>query len=151
MTNIIRKLYLLVEHLPEAALVGGAGWWISGNALCLPAALLAGWLIDIDHLLDFGWYVVHSWPDIDWSLLADGGYFTINDKVIVPLHSWEITLLLLAGASMLPQRDIWLSAAWSHGLHLLHDQLTYRVRLFGYSFLMRMTNGFRLIFFCKHD
>jgi len=148
-----RKILLLFEHLPEAVIIGGAGWWVSGNYACLFAALLSGWLIDVDHLIDFAWYGFHSEGVIDWSLMATGEYFNINRKVIVPFHSWEITLILLAGANALPMehRLVWFSAAAAHGAHILHDQFTYRVKPLGYSFLVRLIGGFRQENFCHQD
>ena len=75
---------LLVEHLPVALFVGfcGCGW--TGEWQCVPAALVAGWLIDADHLFDFAYYVFRHYPNVDYRLLRNGGYFKINEKVFVP-------------------------------------------------------------------
>ena len=142
-------MVLLLEHLPEALVAGGIGWWASGNPFCLPAALLAGWLIDIDHLFDFFWYAVHDESSIDWSLVGTGGYFSINNKVFVLFHSWEITFLLMVLATLQTEQSaVFASAGAAHGAHLIHDQIAYQVRPLGYFFLARLSAGFSQREFC---
>jgi hypothetical protein len=140
---------LLVEHLFVALTIGCSGWALSGNIDCIPSALIAGWLIDADHLCDF-LLCSFSGKKINLAYIPSGEYFKINDKIIVPLHAWEISILLLLLGIFSPEyRAPFLSAAFAHIAHLAQDQWTYRVRLLGYLFLSRMNSGFGYKDFCR--
>lgn len=144
---------LLWEHLPLSLAVGLLGGWMSGDiALCILAALIAGWAMDADHLVDFLWYLSRAGKSANYSLVKTGQYFKLNNKVIVPLHAWEITLVLfILAANFNQSRWVWLSAAIAHGLHLLQDQFSYKVSLNGYWFSSRLINRFSLVTFCEQS
>lgn len=140
---------LLFEHLFAALLIGCTGWFVSDNFYCLPSALIAGWLIDLDHLCDFLLHSIRS-KKINLSFISTGEYFKINNAIIVPLHSWEITaLLLILGVLMPDYRAPLLAAAIAHGAHLIQDQCSYRVRIFGYSLISRAIYKFSYQGFCR--
>lgn len=139
---------LLVEHLPVALLVGLGGYGWTGGGLCVPVALVTGWLIDADHLFDFAYYVFRYYPNVDYRLLRNGGYFKINNKVFVPLHSWELTLLILFGGIVTGEVALGAVGAVAHGAHLIQDQFHYRVRALGYSLVSRSSSRFTLTGFC---
>ncbi len=139
---------LLVEHLPVALLVGLGGYGWTGDGLCVPAALATGWLIDADHLFDFAYYVFRSYPNVDYRLLNNGEYFKINNKVFVPLHSWELTFLILFGGIATGEVALGAVGAAAHGAHLFQDQFHYRVRPLGYSLVSRLSSRFTLTGFC---
>lgn len=142
---------LLFEHLFAALLIGCIGWFVSDNFYCVPSALIAGWLIDLDHLCDFLLYCIRS-KKINLSFMRTGEYFKINNAVIVPLHSWEITtLLLILGVLMPGYQAPLLAAAFAHSAHLLQDQYSYRIRIFGYSFISRASNKFTYQGFCRPE
>ena len=94
---------LILEHLPISVLIGILGWLAGGGWLCVPFALAVGWCIDADHLYDFGFYWLRHRKNPDWSLIVSGGYFSINAKIFVPLHSWELTLILVTGLGFFTQ------------------------------------------------
>ena len=141
---------LLVEHLPISLLIGILGWLAGGGWHCVPFALAAGWCIDVDHLYDFGYYLLRHRKNPDWSMIPSGGYFSKNAKIFVPLHSWELTLILLIGLGFFTQNWI-LSVATggAHMAHLIQDMHTYHVRILGYSFLSRAFNAFEQRGFCS--
>ena len=140
---------LLIEHFFVALLIGFAGWLFSGNFYCVLSALIAGWLIDVDHLYDFFLHSLRK-KKINLAFIQSGEYFKANNQIIVPLHAWEISvLLLLLGIFISEYRALFVSAAISHMIHLLQDQWEYRVRLFGYSFASRIKHGFAYKGFCR--
>ena len=143
----LAKFSILLEHLPLSCLIGIGGAFLFHNGYCLLAALIAGWLIDGDHLADFTYYVIRNYPNIDFSLARGGGYFKQNQKVFVPLHTWELTLVLLIAGIVFKLSPL-IIAAIAHGAHLIQDQLVYRVRILGYSLLSRAMNHFSLNSFC---
>lgn len=141
---------LLVEHLPLSVLIGSLGWMTGGGALSVPFALAAGWCIDADHLFDFGYYWLRHRNDPDWSLIRSGGYFDINGKIFVPLHSWELTLVLVVGLGIFTQN--WILAfttGAAHMAHLIQDMRTYHVRILGYSLISRAFHAFEQRNFCS--
>jgi hypothetical protein len=141
---------LLLEHLPASLAIGAIGWWLSGESLCLLAALAGGWMIDADHLVDFVCYLKRAEKPVSFGLLKTGGYFKLNGKVFVPMHSWEITIGLMLLAAVISDAEyILLSASIAHGLHLIQDQLLYRVRPLGYFFISRLKSNFTVNNFCR--
>lgn len=141
---------LLLEHFFIASFVGCLGWFISGDIYCVASALAAGWCIDADHALDFMLWSIKS-KKINLQLIKTGEYFKKNNKIIVPFHAWEFTILLFSIAYFNPnQRAILLSAAIAHGLHLFQDQYSYRVRFLGYLFISRLSTKFSRKGFCRH-
>lgn len=143
-------MILLIEHFFAAFLVGSLGYLLSGEAYCVPMALIFGWLIDADHLCDFLYYTMRS-KRLNLRFVSTGQYFKINNKIIVPFHSWELSVLLFFLGIFIPEYQAPLiSASFAHIAHLLQDQWTYHVRLCGYSFVSRMNNGFKYKGFCKH-
>jgi hypothetical protein len=140
---------LLVEHLFSALLIGCLGWYVSGNIYCLPSALVTGWCVDADHLCDYFLYTINS-KKLNLNLVRTGQYFKINNRIIVPLHSWELSFLLLLLGVFIPEyRAPFISASLAHIMHLLQDQRGYHVRTFGYSLVSRISRGFAYKGFCK--
>ena len=140
---------LLFEHLPLSLLIGCLGWLSGGNWLCLPFALAVGWCIDVDHLFDFFHYLLQNQGKADWSLIRSGGYFSINRKIFVPLHSWELTFFLVIGIGFFMQNWILaLTTGAAHTVHLLQDMRAYKVRVLGYSLISRASCSFEQRGFC---
>ena len=141
---------LLVEHLPISLLIGILGWLSGGGLICVPLALVFGWCIDADHLYDFGYYWFRHQNNKDWSIIRTGEYFSINTKIFIPLHSWELTMILVTCLGFFTQN--WILAATtslSHMAHLIQDMRTYHVRILGYSFISRSWHAFEQRSFCS--
>ena len=141
---------LLIEHMPISLLIGILGWFSGGGWVCVPFALAAGWCIDADHLYDFGYYWFRHKKNPDWSMLRSGEYFSVNAKIFVPLHSWELTLILITCLGFLMQNWILaITTAVAHMAHLIQDMRTYNVRFLGYSFISRSLHAFEQKSFCS--
>ena len=122
---------LLVDHFFTALMIGCLGWLLSGNHYCVPSALIFGWLTEADHLFDYCLYSIRA-KKLNLALIKTGFYFKINENVIVPLHTWEISAILALLGILIPEyRALFMTAATAHSAHLLQDQLTYRVRYCG--------------------
>mgnify|MGYP006963606177 CR=1 FL=1 len=134
--------------MPASLLVGGIGWVISDDPLCLFAALIGGWFIDLDHLFDFAYYFYRT---RDWSacvLLKSGAYFKKNKKVLIPLHSWELVIGAMTVAVFFEITPV-ICATVAMAVHLLQDQHKYKVRPLGYFILSRIACRFEIKNFCK--
>lgn len=139
---------LLIEHLPAAMLIGIVGWIISAEPMCMLAAALGGWLIDVDHVIDFGYYIWKKKEKFSLALLKTGEYFKSNGKVYVPLHSWEL-VVILGCMAILEKSYVLACGALSMGIHLFQDQLSYHVRPTGYIFISRVLRKFDIKNFCS--
>ena len=141
---------LFIEHLPISLMIGVLGWLSGGGLLSIPFALAVGWCIDVDHLYDFGYYWFRNKNNTDWSIILSGEYFSINAKIFVPLHSWELSLILVTGLGFLSQNWILaVTTAVAHMAHLIQDMHAYNVRLLGYSFISRAFQKFEQRGFCS--
>ena len=140
---------LILEHLPISLLIGILGWLAGGSWLCVPLALAVGWCIDADHLIDFAYYWMRLRKNPQWSFIRSVGYFDINGKIFVPLHSWELTLILVAGIVYFTQNWILaLTTGAAHTSHLLQNMRAYQVRILGYSLISRYLRAFEQLDFC---
>ena len=141
---------LLLEHLPISLLIGILGWLSGGGWLCIPFALVVGWCIDVDHLYDFFYCWLRHKKNLDWSMILSGEYFSLNAKIFVPLHSWELSLILLTCLGFFTQNWILaITTAVAHMAHLIQDMRAYNVRLLGYSFISRASHAFKQQGFCS--
>jgi hypothetical protein len=141
---------LLVDHLGPSLIIGGlASWWFQDWRL-IGVALLTGWLIDADHLVDLAYFLFHRKPGaFDRTMLSTGAYFRLNGKVIVPFHSWELALLWALAWSWADEPGIAVAGSTAWLLHLAYDQYNYRVTTMGYWFFYRLLRGFAHKGFCK--
>ena len=140
---------LLLEHLPLSVLIGILGWLAGGSWLCVPLALTVEWCINADHLFDFAYYWLRHRKNPDWSFIRSGGYFYINGKIFVPLHSCELTFFLVMGLGFFTQN--WILAFTTgvvHTTHLLQDMRAYQVRFLGSSLIFRALRAFEKRGFC---
>lgn len=114
------------KHIIISAVVGAAGWWITGKPAAGMAALTTGVLPDIDHVIDYSYYHRRG-----------------EHRLILPLHAYEFALLGTAIA--LQRRNKILGIAMlSYLIHLLADQFENRTHKLGYSLLFRAWNRFRI-------
>ena len=141
---------LLTDHLGAALAIGGlVSWWCQEWWL-IGVALLTGWLIDADHLVDVAYFLMRRRPgSFDRSMVTTGAYFKLNGKVIVPLHSWELVFLWTVIWAGLGYSAIAVTGAAAWTAHLLHDQLSYHVTPLGYLFSYRAKRYFAYDGFCR--
>jgi hypothetical protein len=147
----IAEMKALVEHLPASLVIGATGWLLTGDVACLFAALLAGWMIDADHLFDLSVYLTKTRASLSLGLVLTGSYFKLNGKVFVPLHAWELSLAMALSAWLLEPALGWplQCAALAHVAHLWKDQRSYNIRPLGYWFISRARRSFDHQGFCQ--
>ena len=140
---------LPIDHLFLALLIGGLGWFISGDIYCITSALIARWCIDADHICDFLLYTIQS-KKLNLTFIGNGQYIKIKNRIIGLLHSWELSFLLLLLGIFTPEyRATLISTAIAHAAHSSHDQRTYWVRILGHPLISRMKQGFAYKGFCR--
>jgi hypothetical protein len=111
-------------HLAASAVVGAGFFAATRNRKAAAAPLLSGFLVDLDHGVDF--------------LLARSRW---RDRLLVlPLHGWEYLLLWLVLDRVLGTRG---ALAAGYAVHLGIDQWANRLRHpWGYSLMVRARHRF---------
>lgn len=133
--------------------------WKRGKKLFISffAAFLGSVLVDLDHLFD---YFVAFGLNFNLEYFLNGYAFLVNDKLFVPLHAWELVLLLLIIFKILekkPKKTLILKYALSFLLafslalysHLIVDTISNNLVLQGYSLIYRAWNNFEISSFSR--
>ena len=136
----------LIEHLPTTILAIFALCVMEGISInFIILCLLFGWLIDLDHLIDF--FIINKKKDLfNLNLFLSGSYFKKSKKIYIFLHSYEITILFFISSIMIEQNFFYV--ALSHFAHLLQDQILNKVKKFSYFFIYRLSNNFNIKAVC---
>jgi len=130
-----------VHHGAVSLASGGLLWLTMGNLGAAVACFFTGLLLDLDHLVD---YLCHRPRANTLADLVDVCENCRLDRVVLPLHSWELLALAALAAALLPaQRALLAGAAVGLGTHLLADQLSNPVTGRAYLLLHRWRHGFR--------
>lgn len=143
------NLYLHeLSHIILSLLVGLIIWKISGNVYVLPVALMGGFFIDFDHLLD---YFFAFGAKFNLTYFLKGYQFLKTDKIYVFFHSWELVIIILFTLPAVTlMKEGWtiifflLSFSLSLFLHLSVDVLTNNMQAKSYFLIYRMNNNFEL-------
>ena len=137
----------LIEHLPTTIFVIAALIIMEGiNVNFIFLCLLFGWLIDLDHLIDF--FILNKKKDLfNLNLFISGSYFQKSQKIYIFLHSYEITFFLFISSIMVEQNIFYVALA--HFFHLLQDQITNKVKKSSYFFIYRLLNNFSIKAVCN--
>ena len=112
--------------------------------------MITGWLIDIDHLLDFTIALKSDKLTESWQAsIKKGSYFKNNDKVIVLLHSWELIGLWILIWMIVDNWEIGVVGGLAWIIHLLIDHFSYKLNVYTYFFSYRIYHNFAMSAVCK--
>src|SRR5260221_2802649 len=106
-------------HIIASAGIGVASYARYRSRPAALAGFLAGWLIDIDHIVDY--IGAHGWK-LNWTKFREAEHEHYSGKLYLPIHSYELLVLffmLFRGPSRQPYR---VSITLSVLAHLLLDQ-----------------------------
>lgn len=103
----------------------------------------ATFLLDLDHLFDY-FYFTQNFRF--WEYFGRVDFFTVSNKSFVPVHSWEMAILLgiLGWVKRLP---IVLAISLALMGHLVVDQLSYTPNPLAYFLTFRALNNFSLAWY----
>ena len=143
-------------HLSFCLFSGLILYFLFGSFWFFPLCLLLGFLIDVDHLVDY-FYCFFS---LDKKIIKKNlfnfrfhlkhffepkFYVLRNRKVFVPLHGWEYIFIFWLALRALGQKWGIIGLEWSvlaYFFHLSWDQYTSAGNFFSYFFLYRLKNDF---------
>lgn len=114
-------------HAIISAGIGAAMWGLTRSVSAAVTAVAVGVLMDVDHLLDYYW----------WLWKEEQGH------VWLFLHGYELAIPLFLGAWLWEWHPVVLAAALAHLAHLVTDQFTNHVKPFTYFYAYRGLNRFR--------
>ncbi len=106
-------------HIVTSAGVSLANYAAYRSRQAAVASFFAGWLIDLDHLVDY--VQAHGWKP-NWARINEASHEKYSGKLYLPLHSFEllaIFFLLFRGPRRQPYR---MGITLSILTHLLLDQ-----------------------------
>lgn len=108
-----------MHHIITSAGVGLATYSRYRSKGAAMASFLAGWLIDLDHIVDY--VTAHGWK-VSWFHFNEAAHEKYSGKLYLPLHSFELLalfFLLFKGPQRQPYR---VGITLSILTHLLLDQ-----------------------------
>jgi len=127
----------MAVSVPVAA---GAYFFTGGSWLYALAAFFTGFLVDVDHVLDY----IREMRKFDMKDMFIKSYKGDFNRLYVILHAWEyIPLALIAGAvtGHMTAALVFSAAYFSH---LLPDQLMNNTKPFGYFMTYRIMKKFKM-------
>lgn len=108
-----------VGHIVTSAGIGLASYARYKSPAAAIASFLAGWLIDLDHIVDY--VRAHGWT-LNWQRFNEAAHEKYSGKLYLPLHSFELLALFFVffkGRRLQPYR---IGITASILTHLLLDQ-----------------------------
>src|ERR1700722_14921780 len=84
------KVMKTVGHVIASAGVSLATYHRYHSRGAALAAFLAGWLIDLDHIVDY--VLAHGWR-MNWPVVHEACHEKYSGKLYLPLHSYELLAL----------------------------------------------------------
>ena len=106
-------------HIVTSAGISLAGYYRYRSRPAAIASFLVGWLIDLDHIVDY--VRAHGWT-LNWGRFNEAAHEKYSGKLYIPLHSYELLalfFLLFKGPKRQPYR---VGITLSILTHLLLDQ-----------------------------
>lgn len=128
-------------------------WWVAAFALVF------GFFIDADHLFDYGYYLVKFKQPFRLAEFLSTGMFGRTGKIFVPLHAWELVVVLLL-FSLIFRLGRFKASRWkllsqillvsgvALAAHVLTDFFTNNMSFLSYSLIWRWINGFDVWVVC---
>lgn len=136
------------KHLFYSGMLSTATYWLTRNKILSASCLLAGVLVDIDHLIEYGIYCDGKW---DMNEFASGSYFDKKQTVKIIFHSWEAALILgivslywcCLRRNMKKSSSILCGITIGYFLHLILDSYGNNLNKWGYFLLFRKKHQWR--------
>ena len=137
-------LHIFIHFILAIGLGYGLGRYFKKPWLCLILALLAGWLIDLDHVLEY--FLVFG-PHFNLIYFLQGREFLLSDKIHILFHAWEWVLLLGSVACLIWKKKrtiaiVLITIAAGIFIHLWTDVFINQYAPQNYSIIYRATQGF---------
>jgi len=135
-----------IKHFLLSLLAGTLIGLFFGNYYAVPIALLSGFFIDIDHLIDYE--ICKKFRGFNISEFFSGKYFDYSGKVYVLFHAFEyVLILLILGIILKDFQWLYFSLGLSLLFHLLFDTFYNRPKWPTYFISYRIYHHFNHDYF----
>ena len=143
----MNRYKVLFEHLPITIICVSLIIYLDRfDFVFFYLCIFFGWMIDIDHMFDY--LLFKKSFKFNLKEFLSGDYFKTSKKIYIPLHSYEISIMLFF-LFMYTNEISFIFIFFAHILHLLQDQLTNKVKPLTYLFTYRAVKSFDINYFCK--
>ena len=136
-----------IIHLSTATILFAIFAYLFGP-LVASSSFFGAFLIDADHMFDFAIYLLQNKKPFSLETFFKADFFKGVKKLYLPLHSWELSLTLMALYFFVFQ-PIFLVLGFSVFTHLAVDQLTNNVLPTAYFLTFRVARDFSKGIVCK--
>ena len=126
-------------HIAVSIIISSLIYFLFRSIAMAFASLLAGTLIDLDHIIDY--IYTHGYKTISYRNLIEASRNYTYKKLFLFLHSYELLLLILL-IYLLSRKIIWLGIFIGLAQHLLLDQFFNPVRKLFYFLSFRIKEKF---------
>ncbi len=137
-----------IIHFSTAVLLFAIFAYLFGP-LVASLSFLGAFLIDADHMFDFAIYLLQNKKPFSLKTFFEADFFKDVTRLYLPLHSWELSLALMA-LYFLAFQPIFLVLGFSMFVHLAVDQITNHVLPTAYFLSLRTARGFDKEAVCKN-
>lgn len=128
-------------HFLFSLIVGIFIGYIFNNWWAIPLALVGGFFVDADHLIDY--LIYEKFRRFDIRNFFTGEYFDRSGKVYVFTHGFEFAIILIILGGIYPQLGwVFYSLGFANLLHLVYDTVYNRPIWPTYFFLFRLAKNF---------
>jgi hypothetical protein len=128
-------------HFLFSLIVGIIIGYIFNNWWAIPLALVGGFFVDADHLIDY--LIYEKFHRFDLRQFFKGENFDRSGKVYVFAHGFEFAIILIILGVIYPQLGwVFYSLGFANLLHLLYDTVYNGPIWPTYFFLFRLTKNF---------
>jgi hypothetical protein len=134
-------------HFIASLILASTFLYFTHSSLAFLLCLLAGFLLDIDHILDFWLYK----RKITFSKEIFQEFYKKWNRVVVLLHSIELLIPLWIFAYVSKEYLVSLAITAGFVLHLTIDFLSYDLQPLSYFLTYRLLRKFHKEFICKEQ
>ena len=137
-------MYLLmteIGHLGLSIIAGYVSFKRSRRLLSYFLAILSGFLVDLDHVID---YFLHKGLKFDLRSFISGQHYHDTNTSYILFHSWELILVLGVLLIFNKKKDLLFPIFLGLLFHLIWDYLTNPIHWYTYFLIGRYLQGFAL-------
>lgn len=111
-----------IIHFTLSIIAGALVGYFANNFWAIPVALISGFFIDADHLID---YLLYSSGKFSLANFRSSRYFDNSGKVYVFFHGFEYAVIFFVIGLLIPNLSwLFFSLALSNLFHLIFDTIS---------------------------
>jgi len=129
-----------ITHFILSIIAGVIVGYLMHNWWAIPVALISGFFIDVDHLID---YFLYHRAKFNLAEFLSGKTFDLSGKVYVFFHGFEYAAIFAIIGLLIPNLAwLFFSLALSNFLHLIYDTISNKPIWMTYFLIYRIAKNF---------